>query len=544
MTQLWHLLTTILFSFQILLTLVTVVVTQGHYLDPYGINFDLRHYNKPKQDDENRYTSTSVSDFPNSGAYSYKYEKMHDHFFHDGNGFTNVFDPYFGYPDLLKRPNFDNMPLPFGLPNTQNKYAGKFSTSNKVGDDKASVEKFDNNHTPSTESSDMKKNSDKAVDSINDSVETQSYVDTQKSAEPKDKSKEFDERPPKINLLKDDNSTTGTVKKNVTLTANKDYLLVDNNGNNAYILHENILNNVLPNNNQLNLNNGIYVPVTSSKNVVQPPNNQYYQYPNGQLVNNQPNGNNIMYVPLVSNTNNPQQPSSQVYQVLNGQLTNTNPNGYNNVLTNTQQNNLIPNNYNPSYIYIYANGQLTQIPGFVISPQQNLPLQNGYNGVFTSSVPNYGVSKGINPISIQLPTSNGQVSVNQQSGIGLQNLQPNNNLGLYNAQNGYSQSTLFPNYNSAGAINNPGVQLNTAYPTHSDGNNNQQLSPSPQKEANVAGSVPAQYDSPKTSQVTPNTPTETKTYNGVQPALMFTDFKEKENDKDDSKEIDEKKPEA
>ncbi|CAB3245543.1 unnamed protein product [Arctia plantaginis] len=469
---------------------------------------------------------------------------MHDHHFHDSNGFNKAFDPYFGYPRLFNRPNFDNMPLPFGPPSIQNKYPAKFQpTINIMGDDKAPVAKFDNSHT---ESSDTKKNNDKAVDAVNNDIKTPSNVDKQKSEEPKDKSKQPDEIPPKTNEIQNNNSAIGEDKKNVTLNANKDYILVDNNGNNAYLLHESIPNNVLSNE-QPNLNNAMYVPVTSNKNVEHQPNNQYYQYPNGQPVLNQPNGNNVMYVPLVSNTNNPQQPSNQIYQVLNGQPTSMNipftgnginPNGYNNVLTNTPQSNPLPNNYNPSYIYIYANGQLTQIPAFIINPQQNLPIQNGYNGVFTPSVPNYGVQNGYNPISIQLPAPNSPVSNNiQPSGIAPQNLQPNNNLGLYNVQNGYSQSNIFPNYNNAGAINNPGVQSNTAYPTYSNGNNNQQ--PSPQKEENAAGSpqndVSTQYDSPKTSQVVPVAPAETKNYIGVQPAIMFSDFK----DKDDSKEIDE-----
>ncbi|PZC75386.1 hypothetical protein B5X24_HaOG206116 [Helicoverpa armigera] len=223
-------------------------------------------------------------------------------------------------------------------------------------------------------------------------------------------------------------------------------------------------------------------------------------------------GSNVIYVPL-----NPGQTNNPVYQLVSGQTApagSTNVpitqdklgvNGFNNGIQNPAQSTgdyaaSVYQNPSPSYVTIYSNGQLIQIPGVVVNQQaNNVPVQNGNTqgtsyvvantvpnnmqnvqnpNVIYAAIPNQG-SNG--PIYVQMPNCMSGCSETAQNPVqGVSNgatfvpnnvvyqLNPNSQVGV---SNNYAQQMVAPPPQGTIAVTipNQGVALsnqNVPSPTY------------------------------------------------------------------------------
>ncbi|CAH0696523.1 unnamed protein product [Spodoptera exigua] len=417
-------------TIQIFLPLVYFVINaQGDYLDAIA---GLRHLSQPHADQRNEDFNSAFKDW-----------------FHHFDSFpTSVngrrpyvgFDAYFNRDPYYSSGGWDQMPQ---INNVFNIPSGTHNSHSHPGHKESKPEQ-----TPKPEHVDDVLNVQEPTMKPDEILPTDKPIDQDPinkieeviKADIKNQSEILP--PPKTNKINENDDMSDKDDKSVELNEKKDYLLVGqgNNGKDVYLLHENPAPVALPNNNQP--------------------------------------ANNVMYVqsPGPASTN-------QVYQILNGPTPVANlqlsPDklGVNNDVPNSipPTTNVSPASQLNNVVSVYSNGQIIQIPGVVVVPN-NLPVdvgnqpqrpnyvvanvpnnnvqssnQNPGQNIYYAAVPNQGSN---NPIYyLQVPNQ----GVNNAGNVMLNNGLPGNIVAYQVSPNVVTQPAVSNGYVQSNIPNNQGM---------------------------------------------------------------------------------------
>ncbi|XP_021193730.3 putative uncharacterized protein DDB_G0282499 [Helicoverpa armigera] len=348
---------------QILLPLLCVVLSEAQLIHhSYFNNPGLHHQEQPYNNVRNQHHN----------AWFHHFVETDEPPYHSGSNERDDdyghFDPFFQKDPFFYGNAWGHIGMP-EISNTYNGPNGGYNSHRHEPSHVSSEEKRPEDHNDSNREKPEEKPEEKPKDlPLVDKPEDK--VNEKKIKEEIKNNPEI--LPPKTNEIKKKDENKDKKEKPLDLDKKKDYLLVGqgNNGNNLFLLHENV------------------------------PNPSTVIIPNGNHA-----GSNVIYVPL-----NPGQTNNPVYQLVSGQTApagSTNVpitqdklgvNGYNNGVQNPAQSTgdyaaSVYQNPTPNYVTIYSNGQLIQIPGVVVNqPANNAPVQNGNTQgtsyVVANTVPN------------------------------------------------------------------------------------------------------------------------------------------------------------
>ncbi|XP_050553080.1 AT-rich interactive domain-containing protein 2-like [Spodoptera frugiperda] len=424
----------ILIYFQIFLPLVCFVLNaQGDYLDTIA---GLRRFSQPDVDPRNEEFNSNFKDwfhhfdtFPTSVHGRRPYLSF--------NPYYNR-DPYYSGDLWDQMPQINNV---FNIPSGHNTHSHQGHRENKP-EPKPKPDHVDDvlNVEEPTEKPGEIPTIDKPIEQ-----EPTNKLEEAIKADIKNQSELI---PPKTNKINENDDKSDKDDKSVELNEKKDYLLVGqgNNGNDVYLLHENLppapAPAVIPNNNQP-ANNVIYVPSSPGPS----PSNQVYQILNGpspmsnlQLSPDKLGVNNDapVSIPPTSNVNPASQPNNVVTVYSNGQIIQI-PGVV-----------VVPNNA-PVDV-----GNQPQTPSYVVAnvvPNNNVQPTNQNTGpnVYYAAVPNQGSN---NPIYyLQVPNQ----GVNNAGNVVLNNGLPGNVVAYQISPNVVTQPAVSNGYVQSNIPSNQGV---------------------------------------------------------------------------------------
>uniref|UniRef100_A0A2A4K8D4 Uncharacterized protein n=1 Tax=Heliothis virescens TaxID=7102 RepID=A0A2A4K8D4_HELVI len=331
---------------QVLLPLLCVLLSEAQLNHRYFDNPGLHHQEPPYG---------NVVKNRHHNAWFHHFVETDEPPYHSGSNERDDSYPHFD-PFFQKDPFFyGNAWGHIGIPeisNTYNAPHGSFNSHRHEPSHMSSEEKRPEENHDSKRKNPEEKPKEEIKEKPKDLPQADKPTDKENKIQEIKNSSEV--LPPKTNKIPKKDENKDKNDKPLDIEKKKDYLLVGqgNNGNNLYILHENI------------------------------PNPSTVIVPNGNQA-----ASNIIYVPF-----NPGQNTNPVYQLVSSQTAPAPTNmpisqdklGVNNYNTGVQSSGQSPVSYvtpgtqNTGYVTIYSNGQLIQVPGVVVNqPASNAPAQNG-----------------------------------------------------------------------------------------------------------------------------------------------------------------------